>query len=60
MKVAGTDFTYAGKRYERGQVFDLGSVPAYLHGTLTRLYQLKEKRVEKPKPVSKFIVQEES
>lgn len=49
MKVAGTDFTYAGRRYQAGQAFDLGSVPAYLRGSLIRLYQLTEKRTEKPK-----------
>ena len=46
MMRAGTDFTYQGQRYAVGDRFRLGSVPAHLHGTLTRMYGLTPWKVK--------------
>jgi len=42
MKLVGRGFTFGGRRYEPGDLFDLDRLPGWQQPTFVRLYQLAD------------------
>lgn len=49
MKLVGATFTYAGHRYEPGDLFDESRLPAHQVPTFIRMYRLEDAPVRRKK-----------